>query len=37
MKISNIETRYNDNCNFIYFSYPTVYNVIVFRVIYDVI
>ena len=34
MTILNIQKRYYDNCNFIYLSYSTVYNIIVFGVIY---
>ena len=32
-----METRYYDNCNFIYLNYSTVYNFIVFGVIYYIL
>ena len=35
MKILNIEARYYNNCNFIYLSYSSVYNIIGFGVIYS--
>ena len=37
LKILNIETRYYDNCNLIYLNYSTVYNIIVFGVIYYIL
>ena len=35
MKISNIETRYHDNCNFIYLSYSAVYYSFWCNMLYD--
>ena len=37
LKILKIETRHYDNCNCIYLNYSTVYNFIVFGVIYHIL